>query len=62
MADLSNFKRGEFIDARMTGTSVRKTAEIFGVAKNIVWKAMTAFEKEGKTFSLKQNWKKTKVV
>ena len=55
MADLSAFKRGQIVDVRKAGASVRKTTELFGVASSTVSKIMTAFEKEGKTSSLKQN-------
>ena len=49
MAALSDFKRCEIIGARLAGAGVRETAELFGVARSIVSKIMTAFEKEGKT-------------
>ena len=52
MADRSNFKRGQIGGARMAGASVTKTA---GVGRSTVLKVMTAFEKEGKILSLKQN-------
>ena len=55
MAALSDFKRGQIVGACMAGTSVIKTSELSSVAKCIVLKVMTAFEKEGKTSSLKQN-------
>ena len=54
-ADLSNVKRGQIVGAHMSGTGVTKAAELFGVARNTVLKVMTAFEKERKPFSLKQN-------
>ena len=43
----------------MAGACVTKFAELFGVANNnTILKVMTAFEKEGKTSSLKQNSKR----
>ena len=47
MADLSDFKRGQTVSARMAGASVSKTAELFGVVKSTVSKVMTTFEKKG---------------
>ena len=47
MADLSDFKRCQIVGARM--------AELFSVARRSVSKVMTAFVKEGKTSSQKQN-------
>ena len=55
MAVLSDIKRGQIVGSRMAGAGVTKTAELFGIARNSVLKVMTAFEKEGKTSSLKQN-------
>ena len=55
MAGLSDFKRGQIFVARMAGPSATKNAELFGIAKNTVLKAIKAFEKEGKTSSLKKN-------
>ena len=62
MADLSNFKRGQIVGARMAGASVTKTTKLLGLAKSTVSKEMIAFEKEGKTSSLEQNsWRKRKL-
>ena len=49
MADLSDFKRGQVVGAGMARVSVRKIAELFGVARIIASQVMTAFKKEGKT-------------
>ena len=48
MADLSDFKRGQIVSASMAGGCVTKTTELFGVAKCIVLKVMTAFERKDK--------------
>ena len=55
MTDLLDFKRGQIVGGRIAGARVTKTSELFGVARSTVSKVMTAFEKEGKTSSLKQN-------
>ena len=55
MADQLDFKRGWIVGVRMAGSSVIKTAELFGVAMITVSKVMTAFEKDGETSTLKQN-------
>ena len=54
MADLSDFKCGQIVGARMAGASVTKSAELFDVPRSTFSKVMTAFEKEVKTSSLKQ--------
>ena len=56
MADLSDFKKGQIVSARMTGASVTKPAELFGVARSTFWKVIIAFEEEGKASSLEQNF------
>ena len=55
MADLSDFKRGQIVDACMTGASLTKIIELFGEARSTVLKVIIAFEKDRKTSSLKQN-------
>ena len=42
MVDLSDLKRGQIFGATMVGTSVRKTVELFGVARSSVSKVMPA--------------------
>ena len=49
------------VSARMAGTSITKTAVLFGVARSTISKVMTAFEK-GDTSRLKKNWKKAKAI
>ena len=38
MADLSDFKRGQIVGARMAGASVTKTAGLFAVARSTFFK------------------------
>ena len=45
MAGLSDSKRGKKIVARMAGARVRKTAELFGVARRTLSNVMIAFRK-----------------
>jgi transposase len=53
MANLSDFKRGKIVDARMVGASVTETSQMFDVSRSTVSKVKTAFEREGKTSSTK---------
>ena len=53
MADLSNFKRGQLVGARMVGASVTQITKIFGVSRGTVSKVIIASEKEKKTSSAK---------
>ena len=55
MIDISDFKRGQIVSARMACASVTKTAKLFGVESSTVSKVMIAFEKERKTSLWKQN-------
>ena len=48
MEDLSDFKRGQTVGARVAGASITKTAELFSLARSSVWKVMIAFEIDGK--------------
>ena len=58
MADTSDFKRCQIVDACMVGASVTKTAQMFGISRGTVSKVMIAFEKKRK----ENVWLKAKVV
>ena len=55
MTDLSDFKKGQDVGARMAGASVTKTAQMLNISRGTVSKVMTAFEKHSKILSLKRN-------
>ena len=54
MADISDFKICQIVGASIAGASGTKTFELFSLARSTVLKEMIAFEKKGKTSSLKQ--------
>ena len=47
MADVWDFKCGQIVGARLTGASVTKMDELFGVAKRTARNIMTDSEKKG---------------
>ena len=49
MTDLSDFQRSQIVGARMVGTSVTKTVQMFDISRSTVSKIMIALEKEKKT-------------
>jgi transposase len=55
MGGLSDFERGQIVDARLTGASVIKTATLLGVSKATVSKIMSAYTNHGKTTQAKRN-------
>ena len=55
MGDLSGFQRGQIVGARMASVTVTETAQMLSISRGTVSKVMSAFEKEGKTSSAKQN-------
>ena len=63
MGDLLDFKRGQIVDACMTGVSLTKKTELFHVARSTIAKVMTAFEKKRKNLLTEAKlWKKAKAV
>jgi hypothetical protein len=62
MANLSDFQRGQIFGARMADAGVTKAPRMFDVSICTVSKVMNAFEREGKTSSVKhRSGRKTKL-
>ncbi|GBL73249.1 hypothetical protein AVEN_259947-1 [Araneus ventricosus] len=53
MSELTDFKRGQIVGARLVGASVDKVVEVFSVSRGTVSKTYSAYLKSGKTFSSK---------
>jgi hypothetical protein len=43
MGDLTDFQRGQIVDARLAGASVTKTATLLGVSRAGVYKVMMTY-------------------
>jgi hypothetical protein len=54
MGDLSDFERGQIVDARLAGVFVIKTATLLGVSRTTVSTVMLAYMNYGKTTSAKR--------
>jgi predicted transcriptional regulator len=55
MGDLSDFERGQGVDARLVGTYALKTGTLLGVSRAAVSKVMSAHTNHRKTISAKRN-------
>jgi hypothetical protein len=54
MGDLSNFERGEIVDACLAGESVTKTATLLSVSRATVSEVTAAYMNQEKTTSVKR--------
>ena len=55
MGDLSDFQRGQIVDAHLAGTSVTKITTLLGVSRAAVSRVMTIYTNHGRTLSTKGN-------
>jgi len=55
MGDVSDFQRERIVSARVTGTSVNKTASLLDVSRAAVSRVMMAYTNHGETSSAKRN-------
>ena len=53
MADHSDFKQGQIVDARIVSASLTKSVRLLSVSRETVSKVMTAFERDLKMSSEK---------
>ena len=49
MRDLTDFEKGQIVDARMAGASITKTAELLRFSRPTLSRTMSEFEKHDKT-------------
>ena len=63
MADQSDFKRRQIVDARMAGANATKADELFGATRSTVLKIMTnIWERRKNLLTEVKLWKKAKTV
>ena len=55
MGNLSDFQRGQTVDARLAGETVNKSATLLGVSRAAVSKVRTSYTDHGKTSSVERN-------
>jgi predicted transcriptional regulator len=55
MGDLSDFERGQIIDACLDGATVTKTTTLLGVSRATVSKVMSTYMNQRKTTSVKRS-------
>ncbi|MBJ5510258.1 helix-turn-helix domain-containing protein [Salmonella enterica subsp. enterica serovar Meleagridis] len=55
MSDLSEFRRGQIVGARLVGASVTTVAQVLGVSRGTVSKVLTEYNVHGTTSSARHN-------